>query len=131
MTAGDDSKRIGAHKYIRYPKKGFELCDTIKQVYEELGQGGIFTRQCLEWCEAQFDDKSFDRIIVFSDSQDCDYYTKRTPKPFGKNNYIVDVSSNKHGINYDGLWTAEVSGWSEHFLTYIAAFEGVENKFSE
>ena len=131
LTAGDDSKCIGAHKYIRYPKKGFGLCDTIKDVYGELGGGGIFTRQCLEWCEAKFDDKSFDRIIVFSDSQDCDYYDKRTPKPFGQNNYIVDVSSNKHGINYNGLWTAEISGWSEHFLTYIAAFEGVENKFSE
>ena len=29
------------------------------------------------------------------------------------------------------LWTAEVSGMSEHFLTYIAALEGIENKFEE
>ena len=37
----------------------------------------------------------------------------------------------KRGINYKGIWTAEVSGWSEHFLTYIAALEGIENKFED
>jgi hypothetical protein len=34
-----------------------------------------------------------------------------------------------HGVNFRVVWTAEISGWSEHFLTYIAAFEGLENKF--
>jgi hypothetical protein len=48
----------------------------------------------------------------------------RIPSPFGKHNYIIDVSAHSRGINYDGLWTAEVSGWSEHFLTYIAEVEG-------
>nr|DAI59035.1 MAG TPA: protein of unknown function (DUF3416) [Crassvirales sp.] len=34
-------------------------------------------------------------------------------------------------MNYRGRWTAEISGWSEHFLTYIAALEGLQNKFEE
>jgi hypothetical protein len=29
------------------------------------------------------------------------------------------------------VWTAEISGWSEHFMTYIAAYEGLENNFEE
>lgn len=35
------------------------------------------------------------------------------------------------GINYKGLWTAEVSGFSEHFLTFIAGYEGLANLFEE
>ena len=129
LTAGNDWSGVGEHEHIRYPKRGFGLCDTIKERKDHLGGGGIFTRQCLEWCEQTFDGK-FDRIIVFSDSQDCDKINK-LPKPFGTKNYIVDVSAEKRGINYKGIWTAEVSGWSEHFLTYIAALEGIENKFED
>lgn len=126
-TAGSDGSRIHKSKHIKYPKKGFDL---FKQLTEDrLGQGGIFTRQCLEWCYKNVG-QSYDRIIVFSDSQDCDL-VNRIPKPFGKYNYICDVSSHSKGINYKGVWTAEISGWSEHFLTYIAAFEGIENTFQE
>ena len=98
---------------------------------DRIGGGGIFTRQCLEWCKDKFKDKKFDRIIIFSDSQDCDYPEKRVPKPFGTYNYIVDVSAHTRGVNYKGVWTAEVSGWSESFITFIAALEGLENKFEE
>ena len=130
-TAGNDGLRKNASEWIKYPKRGFDLANQIMDTRKNIGGGGIFTRQCLEWCKDTFKDKSFDRIIIFSDSQDCDYPTKRIPKPFGKYNYIVDVSANKKGVNYKGVWTAEISGWSEHFLTYIAALEGLENKFEE
>ncbi|HRT03639.1 MAG TPA: hypothetical protein P5513_06830, partial [Candidatus Diapherotrites archaeon] len=93
-----------------------------------LGYGGIFTRQCLEWCKETLG-TDFDRIIIFSDSQDCDLPSKNIPKPFGKYNYICDISAHTKGINYKGVWTAEISGWSEHFLTFIAAYEGIENTF--
>ena len=129
-TAGDDWKRVHSSELIRYPEKGFGLMNQIDNLYRKLGGGGIFTRQCLEWCKSQdWYGEGFDRVIVFSDSQDCDYPDKRTPKPFGKYNYICDVSAERKGINYKGVWTAEISGWSEHFLTYIAAFEGIENTF--
>lgn len=127
VTAGDDALREHESKWIRYPKKGFELVKTIPNA--QVGCGGIFTRQCLEWCREKFAGKMFDRIIVFSDSQDCDFPDKRIPQPFGKRNYICDVSAHTKGINYKGVWTAEISGWSEHFLTYIAAYEGIENSF--
>lgn len=56
---------------------------------------------------------------------------KRVPKPFGKHNYICDVSSERHGVNYKGVWDAEISGFSENFLLFIAAYEGIENVFEE
>ena len=128
-TAGNDYSRMHYTKLIEYPSKGFNIISQIKDQYRQLGNGGIFTRQCLEWCRDNIEGE-FDRIIIFSDSQDCDY-SKLLPKPFGKYNYIVDVSSERRGINYRGIWTAEVSGWSEHFLTFIAGLEGLNNVFEE
>lgn len=130
-TAGNDIARIQASEWIQYPKKGFDLATQVMNTRRHIGGGGIFTRQCLEWCKENLKGQKFDRIIIFSDSQDCDYPEKRIPKPFGKHNYIVDVSANTRGVNYKGVWDAEISGWSEHFLTYIAALEGLQNIFEE
>lgn len=123
-TAGDDRSRIHETEFIK-PRRGFALGDEVLNAYRRLGGGGIFTRQCLEFIKSK-ESSIPDRIIVFSDSQDCDYQDRRVPAPFGKQNYIVDVSSHARGINYERVWSAEVSGWSEHFLSFIAAFEGVE-----
>ena len=130
VTAGDDYARKHKSEVIKYPSKGFNLLKQIDEAKKRVGGGGIFTRQCLEWSREQFTGE-FDRIIIFSDSQDCDYPDKRVPKPFGKHNYICDVSSELHGVNYRGAWDAEISGFSEHFLTFIAAYEGIENTFNE
>lgn len=128
-TAGIDGVCIHKAEHIKYPSKGFDIISQIKDAANRLDGGGIFTRQCLEWCKDNLGDK-FDRIIIFSDSQDCDKDTT-LPKPFGKYNYIVDVSSETRGINYKGVWTAEVSGFSENFLTFIASYEGLANLFGE
>jgi hypothetical protein len=128
-TAGDDNKREGAHEWIQYPARGFDLFDQIASTRKTIGYGGIFTRQVLEWCREKFAGESFDRIIIFSDSQDCDLPGKGKPDPFGSRNYICDVSSHTRGINYKGIWTAEISGFSENFLTFIGAMEGLTNEF--
>ena len=130
-TAGNDWTHTGAHEHIPYPQKGFGIFEQIHDTNRRIGGGGIFTRQCLEWCNDKFKGQKFDRIIVFSDSQDCDYPEKIIPKPFGKHNYICDISAHTKGVNYKGCWDAEISGFSEHFITYIAALEGLENKFEE
>jgi hypothetical protein len=64
--------------------------------------------------------------MVFSDSQDCDHPGKQTPAPFGRYNYVIDVSAHAHGVGYKGVWTAEIAGWSEHFLAYVLGYEGLE-----
>lgn len=132
-TAGNDYLRRQASEYIKYPQKGFGVFKQIMETRGSIGSGGIFTKQCLDWCKSVFKDTKFDRIIIFSDSQDIDYHYDKTvlPEPFGKYNYICDVSANLRGVNYKGRYTAEISGWSEHFLTYIAALEGLQNKFEE
>lgn len=106
------------------PRRGFALIEEINKAARQLGGGGIFTRQCIDYIRTK-EEGTPERIIIFSDSQDCDNPSSGLPKPFGKNNYIIDISAYKHGINYKGIWTAEISGWSEHFLSYIAAYEGL------
>ena len=138
-TAGSDGQLREEQEYIKYPSKGFQMFKDIDAMYHKLGGGGIFTYQCLEKLRAKLGNKIHDyaRVIIFSDSQDIDVSNYRSPnhdkkpRPFGKYNYICDVSCHTRGINYKGVWTAEISGWSEHFLTYIAAFEGIENTFAD
>lgn len=131
LTAGSDARYIHSSKVLNNPSIGFNLMNQVNENYNVLGGGGIFTRQCLEWCKNEFTGKQIDRIMVFSDSQDCDHYN-RIPEPFGKYNYIIDISSERYGINYKGSnWTAEISGFSDHFLQFIASYEGIENKFAE
>lgn len=126
MTAGNDRTRV--HATAKVPSlRGFGLLEamTHAKTFEQIGQGGIFTRQALQWIQNDLKDQTPDRIMVFSDSQDCDLDRNTLPRPFGKHNYIVDVSANARGINYAGVWTSEISGWSEHFLAYVEAMEGL------
>jgi len=123
-TAGSDGRRIHSTEQIKYPSTGFGLFTQIDALKSKLGGGGIFTRQCLNYIKEENSSIKPERIIVFSDSQDCDS-SNSVPSPFGIYNYIVDVSNNTHGINYKGVWTSEISGWSEHFISFIAASEGI------
>lgn len=119
-TAGGNEHKTKKMEAVR----GFGMIRQITEAARTLGGGGIYTRQCLEYIKNELKGETPERIVVFSDSQDCDTYN-RIPAPFGTYNYIVDVSSHARGVNYKGVWTAEISGWSEQFLSYIAAFEGL------
>ena len=138
-TAGSDGELREAQVRIDYPSKGFNLFKEIQNTRNTVGGGGIFTYQCLEKLRKELGEKihDYERIIIFSDSQDIDVSSwgspnhDKKPRPFGKYNYICDVSCHTRGIAYEGVWTAEISGWSEHFLTYIAAYEGIENTFAD
>jgi 60 kDa SS-A/Ro ribonucleoprotein len=101
--------------------RGFGISSEIERQRGQYGYGGIYTRQCLEHIR-HHEKENPDRIIIFSDSQDCDPIGRK-PQPFGKKNYIVDVSPHQHGVNYKGLWTAEISGWSENFFKFIYELE--------
>ena len=52
-TAGDDWSSTGAHEWIQYPKRGFDIAKQIYETKKNIGGGGIFTRQCLNWCKEQ------------------------------------------------------------------------------
>jgi len=119
-TGGNDSRCIHTTKKIE-PMRGFALADRILAAERELGGGGIFTRQVCDYLRNK--EEIPDRLMIFSDSQDCDRVGSGQPKPHGKNNYIIDISSESHGVNYNGIWTAEISGWSEHFLKFVSTLE--------
>ena len=123
-TAGSDLARKHRTARIDGRVRGFALADLLRKHAQGLGGGGIFTRQALEHIRSERKEQSNpERIMVFSDSQDCDIFSAKKPAPFGRHNYIVDVSAHTHGINYEGVWTAEIAGWSEAFLRYIAGYE--------
>lgn len=124
LTAGNDSTCVEKHIVDKYAPIGFDLGNYLNSSTNKVGYGGIFTAQCINSLKNELKDK-YERIIVFSDSQDVDvaHGSKVKPQVFGKYNYIVNVGSHTNSIAYNGIWDAEIAGWSEHFLDYIAAYE--------
>jgi hypothetical protein len=104
---------------------GFDLTNYIDRRYSEpkIGGNGIFTRRFLNWLRPRYSTQP-ERIIIISDSQDVDH-NHTLPEPFGRWNHIVDVSNNKRGINYAGIWSSEVNGWSQYYIHYIHAIEAL------
>lgn len=122
-TAGNDYTRTHATEVIP-SRRGFALAEAVRKSASHLGGGGIFLQQCLDY--AYEHEKRADRIIVFTDEQDCSGYdAKLAPdraKAFGDiGNYIVNVSSYENGIAYKKF--THVNGMSEQVLTFIAALE--------
>lgn len=119
-TAGDDHARVHATKRVP-ARRGFGLRDAImKDMYQELGGGGIFLVQCLDHIKKEVG--SADRVIVLTDEQDCDIKCNpANADAFGNNNYIVNVSVEKNGIGY-GKFT-KIDGWSEAILDFIRESE--------
>jgi 60 kDa SS-A/Ro ribonucleoprotein len=120
-TAGNDMSRIHATKEVA-ARRGFALHDEIFNQSRPLGGGGIFLKQVIEYVKERV--PVCDRIIVITDEQDCDNSLNGSPskaKPYGTNNYLINVASAKNGIGY-GQWT-HIDGFSEAVLDYVAAKE--------
>ena len=86
-TAGNDYSRIHATCLVP-SRRGFALSDAIwgDHMQRKIGGGGIFLKQCMDYVFER--EKTADRIIVFTDEQDCD--NKANPasaNAFGKRNY--------------------------------------------
>jgi len=115
-TAGNDGTRI--HKTSVVPaRRGFALRDAIRTQTSQLGGGGIFLKQVIDYVR-EAEGGEADRIIVITDEQDCDIKHKpSTAKPFGKYNYMLNISVEKNGIGY-GQWT-HIDGFSEAVLDFI------------
>jgi 60 kDa SS-A/Ro ribonucleoprotein len=121
-TAGDDYSRT--HKTMLVPPRhGMALVEKFrKQGFAgDLGGGGIFLNQVMDYVYAK--EKHADRVIVFTDEQDCDLKCNpANANAFGTRNYIVNVSNNKNGIGYKPNWI-HIDGFSEGILRYIYASE--------
>jgi len=122
-TAGNDGTMI--HQTALVPaRRGFALSDAVLEQARNLGGGGIFLTQVMDYTLKH--EKDADRVIVFTDEQDCD--RKLSPdkaNAWGKTgNYIVNIASYKNGIGY-GKFT-KIDGWSEATLDYIQQFENLQ-----
>lgn len=121
-TAGNDSSRI--HKTALVPPRhGMALIEKFRKqgFATELGGGGIFLKQVLDYVYEK--EQYADRIIVFTDEQDCDIKCNpATANAFGKTNYIINISNEKNGIGYKPKWV-HIDGFSEAVLQYIVAAE--------
>ncbi|MDO8641779.1 MAG: TROVE domain-containing protein [Nitrosarchaeum sp.] len=118
-TAGDDHQRIHATSIVP-ARRGFALADAIKKLTNNLGGGGIFLKQCMDYVYEK--EQNADRVIIFTDEQDCDNkLSPNTSKLFGTRNYIMNVASSDRGIAYDK--TTHISGWSDAVIDYIIAYE--------
>jgi len=125
-TAGNDSK--GTHATMRIPPlHGFALGEylTSGAVRTKLGGGGIFLTQCIKFIEQDYKGK-FDRVIVFTDEQDCSARSEDNPSKaplLSEKNYILNVGSYRNGIN-SGKWET-ITGFSEATLDFIREYEKV------
>lgn len=120
-TAGSDYSRVHKTKLIP-ARNGFALRDAIQSSYNDLGGGGIFLVQCMDY--AYQHEESADRVIVLTDEQDCDIDPAKAPEKanaFGKTNYLINVASEKNGIGY-GKWH-HIDGFSEAVIDYIREYE--------
>jgi hypothetical protein len=117
-TAGNDSSCV--HQTAVVPaRRGFALSDYIYSQCNPLGGGGIFLKQVMDYVLKY--EKEADRVIVITDEQDCGGGGEDAPakaNTFGKENYLINVASNKNGISYTGKWT-RVDGWSDAVVDFI------------
>lgn len=122
-TAGNDYSRV--HKTALIPaRRGFALRELVNKSKNELGGGGIFLKQVMDFVYAREKDNDVARIIVITDEQDCDTDPAKAPSKantFGRSNYLINIASEKNGVGY-GKWS-HIDGWSENVIKYISTEE--------
>jgi hypothetical protein len=127
-TAGSDGTRKHATMLIP-PRRGFALSDFItgSEVQRKIGGGGIFFVQAMEYIAKEEAGNGIDRVIVFTDEQDTSAGGRNFNPSMAKRlapgarNYIVNVGTNKNGIN-SKEWES-ITGFSEAIIDYIQESE--------
>jgi hypothetical protein len=120
-TAGSDMKQVHATAVLP-ARHGFALVGALNEAKSKLGGGGIFLKQCMDYIQ-QHEGEPFDRVLVFTDEQDCDHKANPNTAPrLGTRNYIMNVATYKHGIGSEGGWD-RISGFSEGVLDWIIGEE--------
>ena len=122
-TAGSDAAR--QHDTAIVPARhGFSLSDAILEKMRNLGGGGIFLVQCMEYISKQERRDNFDRVIVITDEQDCDIGVKASEaKKLATKNYIINVGTYEPALPVTGAGWTRISGFSERVIDWIIAEE--------
>lgn len=116
-TAGDDASRRHATGLVP-ARSGMALTQAIKDQNAKLGGGGIFLVQVMDYIKTKEREK-FDRVIVFTDEQDCDPSRPAfAAEILGDKNYIVNVSTDRPALILSDKWT-RINGFSERLIDWI------------
>jgi len=107
VTSGNDSRRKHATEEIQFSYDFSDLIRKIENKRRDLGYGGIFTAQCINWIKNNYDEP--ERLVVISDSQDCDTGRPVVPE-FGKFMYNNNIAP-YHGVAYseEKPWVATIT----------------------
>lgn len=124
-TAGDDTARRHATAHVP-PRHGFGLADAIRSKSPEIGGGGIFLKQCLDFIDGQEKGAKFDRVIAITDEQDCDTKVAASEaKKLGRFNYILNLGVYEPAMPVAGSGWIRVSGFAERVADWMMAEEKV------
>lgn len=124
-TAGSDGRR--RHATVKVPNyRGFELAKhfSSRELANEIGCGGIFLTQTMDFLAQCEKGNKVDRVIVFTDEQDTGgrgFEPELAVRLCKDKNYILNVGSYEKGIR-NARWET-VTGFSEAVIDYIQARE--------
>ena len=125
-TGGDDGRGVHFTKQVP-PRRAFALSDAIKTAMGELGGGGIFLKQCMDFIAGK-EKRPFDRVICITDEQDCDRMAKASEaKKLGKFNYLINVGVYEPALPVTGAGWTRLSGFSERVVDWVIAEETQQN----
>lgn len=116
-------------------RRGFALRDALAATKGNASCGGLAVDMANK--------EGYDRIIVLTDGQwhvmghdhlgrpgyREDDAKKLSPAPLTKQAYMINVSTQQHGVGY-GQWRS-IDGWSEAIISYIQQYEQAGLPFSE
>ena len=123
---GDDGRGVHFTKQVP-PRRAFALSDAIKTAMGELGGGGIFLKQCMDFIAGK-EKRPFDRVICITDEQDCDRMAKASEaKKLGKFNYLINVGVYEPALPVTGAGWTRLSGFSERVVDWVIAEETQQN----
>ena len=123
VSAGNDSNRTHATKEIFENQFGLGKLDVAKY-HREIGGGGIFLVQTLNWIAKAIGDNPVNRVVVLTDEQDCDLHQKAVEaKKIGvRSNWIMNVASSSSGIAYGDGWN-HINGFSTNCAEFLVRSE--------
>jgi hypothetical protein len=128
-TAGEDYRRTHATMQIP-PRRGFALSEyiTSHEVQRNIGGGGIFLVQAMDYIAKQESTNKVDRVIVFTDEQDTGgrgFEPHKAKRLADGKNYIMNVGASQNGINSTEWLT--ITGFSEAAIDYLQMAEKLSN----